>query len=312
MMQPGPKVKVHPLVQALSSVSIMSLHQKLLSYRGKNTHENVEKLTLDQMANMQVDCKAKMNQTYEKAFQDLEWTQFIVSRYEESGKPEHRRYLQYVKLRLEEANQGQEPVPPKAAIIKKPVKKGPSASRMAKPVTEEEKSDWEQMSLQSQSEIENCMNRMEEALAQAISHLQKVTHQGRLIQPKTSDSAEDRTVESSHLDTLGLTSEEKQSVVAELFAGDVDFEFAPAQENSKTYHQECQRLVAKIRQELQGVQQIIKRKSKKVHLYEVMCSAESELAKQCQNMGKAVRRFGLALLRPILAQRLVVGICLHI
>ena len=164
----------------------MSLHQKLLNYRGKTTIEDVEKLTIAHLSEMKIDFgKSKMNKTYEEAFQDLEWTQFIVARYEESDKPEHRRYLQYVKLRLEEANQGQIPVPPKTKSDLKNVKSAARASTMAKPVSEqEEEEDWERMSLQTQSEMESRMNRMEEALAQVISHLQKVNHKDQLIQPK--------------------------------------------------------------------------------------------------------------------------------
>ena len=149
------------------------------------TVEDESKWTLEQLAKMPIDFgKAKVNKTYEEAFQDMEWTQFIVSRYEESDKPEHRRFLRYVKLRIESADQDQTPVPPKVQNVKKVSKTKSGASHMAPPVDEEEGSDWEQMSLQHQSEMEGRMNRMEEALAQVISHLQKVSQQEHLIQPK--------------------------------------------------------------------------------------------------------------------------------
>jgi hypothetical protein len=66
---------------------------------------------------------------------------------------------------------------------------------MAKPVDEEEEdSDWERMTgvpthqmteIQiNQNEMESRMGRMEEALAQVISHLQQLSTQALLIQPK--------------------------------------------------------------------------------------------------------------------------------
>eukprot|EP00435_Cladocopium_sp_Y103_P057326 s532_g19.t1 len=156
------------------------------SYRGKTQSEDVEKMTLAQLAETKIDFgKSKYGLTYQEAFMDLEWTQFIVSRYEGSDKVEHRRYLQYVKMRLEEADQGQEPIRPKTNV-KTVNKKSPGPSTMAKPVETEEESDWEQMSLhtQNQSEMESRMNRMEEALAQVINHIQNVSRQDLMIQPK--------------------------------------------------------------------------------------------------------------------------------
>jgi hypothetical protein len=62
---------------------------------------------------------------------------------------------------------------------------------MAMPVGEEEESEWEEMFTHQvqpkeeiSAEVENRLNRMEEALAQVISHLQQISTQGVLIQAK--------------------------------------------------------------------------------------------------------------------------------
>jgi hypothetical protein len=78
--------------------------------------------------------------------------------------------------------------------VKKKEEVKPTSLGMAKPVDEEEDSDWERMTggpinqmteMQiNQSEMESRMGRMEEALAQVISHLQQLSTQGLLIQPK--------------------------------------------------------------------------------------------------------------------------------
>eukprot|EP00435_Cladocopium_sp_Y103_P007736 s2683_g2.t1 len=113
-----------------------------------------------------------------------------------SDKVEHRRYLQYVKLRLEEADQGQEPIQPKTSI-KTVVKKSPGPSTMARPVETEEESDWEQMSLhtQHQNEMESRMNRMEEA--PAVTGTGDQPHP-ECLSPRSLDSAKSRAVESHH------------------------------------------------------------------------------------------------------------------
>ena len=117
--------------------------------------------------------KAKMNQTYEEAFQDLEWTNFMVSRYEHSDKPAHQRFLKYVKLRIQTGQN----TPVKCKSIKKAEgleaqKSSNTSVKMALPVGEDEESEWEQMSDRPvPKEVERRLNRMEEALAQVISHL---------------------------------------------------------------------------------------------------------------------------------------------
>lgn len=46
--------------------------------------------------------KAKVGQSFEEAFQDQAWTKWFVKTYENSTKMEHRQFLRYVALKVEE------------------------------------------------------------------------------------------------------------------------------------------------------------------------------------------------------------------
>ena len=171
----------------------MSLLDQFQIFRAKNDGENLESLTLDQLAGQKIDFrKAKMNQTYEEAFQDLEWTNFMVSRYEKSDKPAHQKFLRYVKLRIQSGqNTPLKSKGVKTVDTKIKVKSQGATSHMAMPVGEEEDSEWEEMFTHQvrpkeeiSAEVESRLNRMEEALAQVISHLQQLSTQGVLIQAK--------------------------------------------------------------------------------------------------------------------------------
>ena len=47
--------------------------------------------------------ESKKGQTFAKAFEDQAWTEFILSRFEHSQKPEHMMYVHYIRLRLQGA-----------------------------------------------------------------------------------------------------------------------------------------------------------------------------------------------------------------
>ena len=79
----------------------------------------------------------------------------------------------------------------------------------------------------------------------------------------------------------------------EYFAGSLDYDHAGFQQQ-KNYQRECLRLIAKFRKELRDVQQVIKPGRHKNVLFEVMCAPDSELTRQCQQLGYKARRFGLA------------------
>jgi hypothetical protein len=174
----------------------MSLHKQFQAYMGKNKDEEIEKIPLAILAETKIDFgKAKMNQTFAQAFQDKEWTNYMLTRFEDSQKPTHQKYFQYVKLMIQEDSKPSTSTVKTKGNAKKKEEVKPTRLGMAKPVDEEEEdSDWERMTgvptqqmteIQiNQNEMESRMGRMEEALAQAISHLQQLSTQGLLIQPK--------------------------------------------------------------------------------------------------------------------------------
>ena len=173
----------------------MSLHKQLQAYMGKNKDDEIEKIPLAILAKTKIDFgKAKMNQTFAQAFQDKEWTNYMLTRFEDSQKPSHLRYFQYVKLMIQEDSQSPTSTVKTKVNVKEKEEVKPTSLGMAKPVDEEEDSDWERMTgvqthqmteMQiNQNEMESRMGRMEEALAQVISHLQQLSTQGLLIQPK--------------------------------------------------------------------------------------------------------------------------------
>jgi hypothetical protein len=173
----------------------MSLHKQFQAYMGKNKDEEIEKIPLAILAETKIDFgKAKMNQTFAQAFQDKEWTNYMLTRFEDSQKPSHQRFFQYVKLMIQEDSQSSTSTVKTKVNVKKKEEVKPNGVCMAKPVDEEEDSDWERMTgvpthqmteIQiNQNEMESRMGRMEEALAQVISHLQQLSTQALLIQPK--------------------------------------------------------------------------------------------------------------------------------
>ena len=166
----------------------MSLHKQFQAYMGKNKDEEIEKIPLAILAETKIDFgKAKMNQTFAQAFQDKEWTSYMLTRFEESQKPSHQKYFQYVKMMIQEDNQSPTSTVKTKGNVKKKEEAKPTSLGMAKPVDEEEDSDWERMTggpinqmteMQiNQSEMES---RMEEALAQVISHLQRLSTQASI------------------------------------------------------------------------------------------------------------------------------------
>ena len=186
--QQHPEAQTCLPVQYRASPDAMALHKQVQAYLGKTQVEDIEKIPLATLAETKIDFgKAKVNQTFAQAFQDKDWTNYMLTRFEDSEKLSHRRFFQYVKLMIQEDF----PTSTKSVKTKECSKKKEESHRishsMAKPVDEEEDSEWEQMSgiKSNQTEMESRMGRVEEALAQVISHLQQLSTQGLLIQPKT-------------------------------------------------------------------------------------------------------------------------------
>ena len=62
----------------------------------------ISKMTLDQLEDQPIAFgKAKYGVPFKKAYEDLSWVHFIISKYEKSEKKEHQLFVQYVRLRTE-------------------------------------------------------------------------------------------------------------------------------------------------------------------------------------------------------------------
>lgn len=62
--------------------------------------------------------ESKKGCTFEKAYQDTQWTEFILSKYENSKKPEHQMYVRFVELKLQKLkmeNKGYKTMPKSTA-----------------------------------------------------------------------------------------------------------------------------------------------------------------------------------------------------
>ena len=65
--------------------------------------EVLSKMSLEELANEKVAFgEAKKGCTFEKAFQDTQWTEFILNKYETSKKPEHQMYVKFVELKMQQ------------------------------------------------------------------------------------------------------------------------------------------------------------------------------------------------------------------
>ena len=51
--------------------------------------------------------QAHMNQTYEQAWEDQEWVQFMVKRYQNSSKEAHVRFIKFVELKVNQVCRNQ-------------------------------------------------------------------------------------------------------------------------------------------------------------------------------------------------------------
>ena len=96
----------------------MSLSQRLRNLQiPANTTElaSLEHLTLEDLNQEVVTFGQKyMGWHFQDTWQDQEWVQFMVSRYQRSTKEGHRRYLRYVELKVETMEQQQSAIPPRS------------------------------------------------------------------------------------------------------------------------------------------------------------------------------------------------------
>eukprot|EP00435_Cladocopium_sp_Y103_P036699 s2247_g9.t1 len=83
----------------------MSLTQRLRNLQIQQPEmakENLDHLTLEDLSSEVVTFGQKFSgSTFADTWQDQEWVQFMVARYQKSGKEAHRRYMRFVELKIE-------------------------------------------------------------------------------------------------------------------------------------------------------------------------------------------------------------------
>ena len=107
--------------------------------------------------------QAQLEMTFAEAFQDSKWTNFVISHYENSAKPEHKEYVNYVKMMVEKQMK-------EIKTTKPSMSSEPSDSNPWEENTEVQVSQLHQ----GQFLMEERMNRLEGALSEVIEHLQKL------------------------------------------------------------------------------------------------------------------------------------------
>lgn len=77
--------------------------RKVDQQQTQQVHRDVVKtLTLQELEEEKIMFgAAKKGLTFKQAFEDASWTEFILSRFEKSEKPDHMMFIQYIKLRME-------------------------------------------------------------------------------------------------------------------------------------------------------------------------------------------------------------------
>lgn len=100
--------------------------------------EDLEGATLSELSKERVSFgEAKNGQTFEQAFQDAQWTQFILRRFEKSQTTSHRRFIRFVELKLATSDG------PSIPQGKKPSKAKETDTKEMCPPVETEDSEWE-------------------------------------------------------------------------------------------------------------------------------------------------------------------------
>ncbi|CAJ1451338.1 unnamed protein product [Effrenium voratum] len=145
----------------------------------------------------------KKGMIFPKAFQDMVWTTFVVSRFQNSEKREHQKFLRYVQLRME-MDEKKEVIDKSVQFLRTkgyPKAKAKSMSQHStmhsheEPVLpEEEPDEWEALVEQETGEhtnreemnmLQSRMLYMENALQEVIGHLRNLTaNSGHVTEPQ--------------------------------------------------------------------------------------------------------------------------------
>ena len=105
-----PSLNVHQHIAKMPSLA-QQFKEFNKTQKSQVSHEVVSSMTLEELESEKIVFgEAKKGQTFSKAFEDQAWTEFILSRFENSEKPEHMMYIHYIRLRLQ-AEQKKSKVP---------------------------------------------------------------------------------------------------------------------------------------------------------------------------------------------------------
>eukprot|EP00435_Cladocopium_sp_Y103_P009090 s488_g2.t1 len=167
-----------------------SLHDTSFKEFSKSQKTQIDKevvstMTLKELAGEKVTFgDAKKGQTVAQAFEDQKWTEFIVNRFEDSKKPEHMMFIQYIRLRLEEDKKNpiksSKPMPTKPATKEMPPVpqdvweelehvEGSSEAEMHMSFVQEEMQDLRQ----SNQSLSNRMGQVE-MMHEILEHMRKM------------------------------------------------------------------------------------------------------------------------------------------
>ena len=165
---------------------IMSLSQKLALFQEEIKREqtqedlkDIDQLPMSTLKTMTIKFgKAKLGQSFEEAFQDQGWTKWLVATYENSKKTEHRTFLRYVSLRVEEGPNMPMNIKKKSDQYLRLSAQEPGKPSQAAPVEtsmwDPEEHQFEEI-LEHQQQQDLRMSRIENALMAIMHHIESKT-----------------------------------------------------------------------------------------------------------------------------------------
>eukprot|EP00435_Cladocopium_sp_Y103_P012399 s2062_g3.t1 len=110
--RPNPIVpkSLFPVVTA--NMSSLSQRLRALQIPTTASQESLEHLTLAELSEETISFGQKhQGHTYLEAWEDQEWVQFMINRYQGSTKDAHRRFLRFIELKVEDMEKNQPVVP---------------------------------------------------------------------------------------------------------------------------------------------------------------------------------------------------------
>ena len=153
------------------------------SQKKQVTREVVQMMTLEELSTEKITFgESKKGATYAQAFEDAQWTEFILNRFETSEKPEHMMFVQYVRLRLKQSQKDAKGIPKENMDTKKPVPQEvweevmptdgsePSSNLMQMSFVQEEMQDLRQ----SNQHLSNRMCQVEMMMQEMLDHMRKM------------------------------------------------------------------------------------------------------------------------------------------